>query len=295
MRVRTTFYTPIVSSSGVTFYGVRGSTPFSASTHVGFGGNTCCAVIDIPDEKPIILDMGSGLFAYSRSLGDCALEATVLLTHLHWDHVAGLPFFSPVLCPGGSLDIYGPPDAGLTLEGAIRTLIRPPFFPVTIDDFAGDLRMHDLWCDELQVSTAKVWARPVPHTSATSGYRVEVAGKTVVYIPDHQQPIDDSTKVADTVLELCDGADLLIHDGQYPQALFDQRAHWGHSTPDYAVEVARQSGVSSLALFSHDPSHTDEELAGIEQYAQDLGEKAGLSQVFSAREGVRIPLAELPV
>ncbi|MDB2392371.1 MBL fold metallo-hydrolase [Acidimicrobiaceae bacterium] len=284
-----------MSSSGVTFYGVRGSTPISAPTHVGFGGNTCCAVIDIPDEKPIILDMGSGLFAYSRSLGDCALEATVLLTHLHWDHVAGLPFFSPVLCPGGSLDIYGPPDAGLTLEGAIRTLIRPPFFPVTIDDFAGDLRMHDLWCDELQVSTAKVWARPVPHTSATSGYRVEVGGKTVVYIPDHQQPIDDSTKVADTVLELCDGADLLIHDGQYPQALFDQRAHWGHSTPDYAVEVARQSGVSSLALFSHDPLHTDEQLVGIEQYAQDLGEKAGLSQVFSAREGVRISLAELPV
>lgn len=284
-----------MSSSGVTFFGVRGSTPISAPTHVGFGGNTCCAVIDIPDEKPIILDMGSGLFAYSRSLGDCALEATVLLTHLHWDHVAGLPFFSPVLCPGGSLDIYGPPDAGLTLEGAIRTLIRPPFFPVTIDDFAGDLRMHDLWCDELQVSTAKVWARPVPHTSATSGYRVEVGGKTVVYIPDHQQPIDDSTKVADTVLELCDGADLLIHDGQYPQALFDQRAHWGHSTPDYAVEVARQSGVSSLALFSHDPLHTDEQLVGIEQYAQDLGEKAGLSQVFSAREGVRISLAELPV
>ncbi|MDA9360066.1 MBL fold metallo-hydrolase [bacterium] len=284
-----------MSSSGVTFYGVRGSTPISAPTHVGFGGNTCCAVIDIPDEKPIILDMGSGLFAYSRSLGDCALEATVLLTHLHWDHVAGLPFFSPVLCPGGSLDIYGPPDAGLTLEGAIRTLIRPPFFPVTIDDFAGDLRMHDLWCDELQVSTAKVWARPVPHTSATSGYRVEVGGKTVVYIPDHQQPIDDSTKVADTVLELCDGADLLIHDGQYPQALFDQRAPWGHSTPDYAVEVARQSGVSSLALFSHDPLHTDEQLVGIEQYAQDLGEKAGLSQVFSAREGVRISLAELPV
>lgn len=284
-----------MSSSGVTFFGVRGSTPISAPTHVGFGGNTCCAVIDIPDEKPIILDMGSGLFAYSRSLGDCALEATVLLTHLHWDHVAGLPFFSPVLCPGGSLDIYGPPDAGLTLEGAIRTLIRPPFFPVTIDDFAGDLRMHDLWCDALQVSTAKVWARPVPHTSATSGYRVEVGGKTVVYIPDHQQPIDDSTKVADTVLELCDGADLLIHDGQYPQALFDQRAHWGHSTPDYAVEVARQSGVSSLALFSHDPLHTDEQLVGIEQYAQDLGEKAGLSQVFSAREGVRISLAELPV
>jgi ribonuclease BN (tRNA processing enzyme) len=283
-----------VVSTGVTFYGVRGSTPFSAPTHIGFGGNTCCVVIDIEDEKPIILDMGSGLFAYSRALGECALEATVLLTHLHWDHVAGLPFFGPVLCPGGSLDIYGPPDEGMTLDQAINSLIRPPFFPVTIADFAGDLRIHDLWCDDLEVSTAKVWARPVPHTSATSGYRIEVGGKSVVYIPDHQQPIDDATKVPDTVLELCDGADLLIHDGQYPQALFDKRAHWGHSTPDYAVEVARQAGVSSLALFSHDPLHTDEQLLEIEAYTQDLGEKAGLSQVFSAREGMTIALTDLP-
>ena len=280
-------------STGVTFYGVRGSTPFSASTHIGFGGNTCCVVIDIEDEKPIILDMGSGLFAYASTF-DGALEATVLLTHLHWDHVAGLPFFSPVLCPGGLLDIYGPPDAGMSLDQAINTLIQPPFFPVTTADFAGELRIHDFWCDDLEVSTAKVWARPVPHTSATSGYRIEVAGRAVVYVPDHQQPIDDPTRVADSVLELCDGADLLIHDGQYPQALFEQRAHWGHSTPDYAVEVARQAGVQSLALFSHDPMHTDDELLAIERYAQDLGERAGLTQVFSAREGVRLDLAELP-
>jgi len=278
----------------VTFYGVRGSTPFSAPTHVGFGGNTCCVVIDIPDENPIILDMGSGLFAYSKSLGDCALEASVLLTHLHWDHVAGLPFFGPVLCPGGALDIYGPPDEGMTLDQAISNLIQPPYFPVTTKDFPGQLRMHDLWNDDLELSTAKVRSRPVPHTSATSGYRVEVDGKAVVYIPDHQQPIDDATKIADSVLELCDGADLLIHDGQYPQALFEKRAHWGHSTPDYAVEVARRAGVSSLALFSHDPVHTDDELLAIEQYAQDLGQRAGLTNVFSAREGVRLEIADLP-
>ena len=262
---------------------------------MGFGGNTCCAVIDIPDEKPIILDMGSGLFAYARDLGaDCALKATVLLTHLHWDHVAGLPFFSPVLCPGGELDIYGPPDEGMSLDQAINTLIQPPFFPVTIADFAGKLTMHDFWSDDVVVSGAKVWARPVPHTSATSGYRIEVGGTSVVYVPDHQQPIDDASKVADSVLELCDGADLLIHDGQYPQALFEKRAHWGHSTPNYAVEVARQAGVRSLALFSHDPLHTDDELAAIESHAQELGAAAGLSQVFSAREGARIALADLP-
>jgi len=263
-----------VAGSGITFYGVRGSTPFSASTHTGFGGNTCCAVIDIPDEKPIILDMGSGLFAYARELDGCALEASVLLTHLHWDHVAGLPFFSPVLCPGGKLDIYGPPDEGMSLGEAINSLIKPPFFPVTVDDFAGELNFHDLWSDDLELSTAKVWARSVPHTSATSGYRVELEGKTIVYIPDHQQPLDDPTQVAPSVLELCDGADLLIHDGQYPRALFEKRAHWGHSTPDYAVEVARQAGVACLALFSHDPLHTDEQLE-------------------EAREGLRLALSEL--
>lgn len=280
-------------TAALTFYGVRGSTPFSAASHVGFGGNTCCAVVDIENENPIILDMGSGLFAYSRTLGDCALQATVLLTHLHWDHVAGLPFFGPVLCPGGSLDIYGPPDEGLTLDQAINSLIKPPFFPVTIDDFAGELRMHDLWHDDLEVSTAKVRARPVPHTSATSGYRVEVAGSVVVYIPDHQQPIDDASVVAESVLELCDGADLLIHDGQYPEDLFRQRAHWGHSTPDYAIEVARQAGVRNLALFSHDPLHTDEQLSAIEQQAQTAGERAGLHRVFSAREGMRLDLSDL--
>ena len=125
-------------------------------------------MIDIEDEKPIILDMGSGLFSYAQALGDCALQASVLLTHLHWDHVAGLPFFAPVLCPGGKLDIYGPPDEGLTLEEAIRTLIKPPFFPVTIDDFAGELRMQDLWSDDMELSGAKIRSRPVPHTSATS-------------------------------------------------------------------------------------------------------------------------------
>lgn len=274
---------------GVTFFGVRGSTPYASSNNNTFGGNTCCVIIEVGDEDPIILDMGSGLFAYSLAHGERPLTATVLLTHLHWDHVAGLPFFSPVLCPGGKLDIYGPPDEGLTLEQAIYRLVSPPFFPVTIDDFAGEINIHDLWADDLVVGSAKVRARPVPHTSATSGYRIDAGATSIVYIPDHQQPIDDASKVADSVLELCDGADLLIHDGQYPPHLFEKRAHWGHSTPAYAIEVARQAGVSSLALFSHDPMHNDDQLAEIEATACAAGADAGI-KVFSAREGMHLEL-----
>lgn len=274
----------------MTFYGVRGSTPFSTPHYVEFGGNTCCVVVQIDGENPIILDMGSGLFGYSKALDGCVLEASVLLTHLHWDHIAGLPFFSPVLCPGGALDVFGPPDVGMSLDEAVNRLIQPPYFPVTTQDFAGTIRFHDLWCDDLEISSAKVRARPVPHTNATSGYRIEANGHVIVYVPDHQQPIDDATKVAESVLELCDGADLLIHDGQYPAKLFEQRAHWGHSTPEYAIEVARQAGVESLALFSHDPLHDDNELRSIEVAAQRLGESVGLASVFSAREGMRIKL-----
>lgn len=282
-------YAEAVRGFAVTFHGVRGSTPFASADNAEFGGNTCCVVVEVGDEDPIILDMGSGLFRYALDLDGCALKATVLLTHLHWDHIAGLPFFSPVLCPGGELDVYGPPDCGMTLEHAITRLIHPPYFPVTIEDFAGSIRFHDMWNDDLEVSTAKVRARPVPHTSATSGYRIEVDGKSIVYIPDHQQPIDDPTQVADSVLELCDNADLLIHDGQYPPELFEKRAHWGHSTPAYAVEVARQSGARSVALFSHDPLHNDQDLLDIEQRATLLGKPHGI-EVFSAREGARIEL-----
>lgn len=272
----------------MTFHGVRGSTPFATLDRMEFGANTCCVVVQVQDEKPIILDMGTGLFGYAQSLEDCALEASVLLTHLHWDHVAGLPFFSPVLCPGGVLDIYGPADGGMSLDEAINTLIQPPFFPVTMQAFAGDIRIHDFWDTDLVLGTAKVRARSVPHTSATSGYRLEINGHVIVYIPDHQQPLDGSMNVAPSVLELCDGADLLIHDGQYPPELFAERAHWGHSTPAYAVEIARQCGVGSLALFSHDPLHNDEQLRAIEQCAQDAAARSGITNVFSAREGMTV-------
>lgn len=277
-----------MASPVVTFFGVRGSTPYGNADRVGFGCNTCCVVIEIEGENPIILDMGSGLFGYAQHLADCELQATVLLTHLHWDHIAGLPFFSPVLCPGGALDVFGPPDEGMSLHEAIDKFIQPPYFPVTLADFAGDLTINDLWNAEIEASGAKVKARSVPHTSATSGYRVDIAGHSIAYLPDHQQPIDGSMAIPESVLELCDGVDLLIHDGQYPVELFKERAHWGHSTPGYAVEIARASGAASLALFSHDPLHTDEQLLEIEKGAQELGRAAGLTSVFSAREGTSI-------
>lgn len=273
----------------VTFFGVRGSTPYAAPNRCGFGGNTCCVVLQQQGEDPIILDLGSGLFGFAESLTSNEISATALLSHVHWDHIAGLPFFAPVLCPGGSLRVVGPPCDGQSLREAIDGLIRPPYFPVTLNDLCGSITVEDLWDDDIALNAAKVATRPVPHTDATSGYRIETERNVVVYIPDHQQPGDRASQVAPSVLELCDGADLLIHDGQYPQTLFEQRSDWGHSTPSYALEVARQSGVAKLALFSHDPIHDDSDLIAIETETRALGARYGI-EVIAAREGMTLVL-----
>ena len=137
--------------------------------------------------------------------------------------------------------------------------MRPPYFPVTCSELRGDIVFHDVLKDDLTVGRARIMVRPVPHCGPTVGYRVEWAGATVTYISDHQAP-PGLDSVADSVLELADGADLLIHDAQYTADEFAEKSHWGHCTVDYAVKVAGRPGPSGLVLFHHDPSHGDDML-----------------------------------
>ncbi len=214
---------------------------------------------------------------------------SALVTHIHWDHVQGLPFFTPVLREGARFDVYGPPQADSGgLAKAFNELVRPPFFPVRTADLLGDIRFHDVWDTELELDGAKVTVRPVPHVGLTNGYRVEMGGSTVVYISDHQMPEDGSHEVSDAVLALCDGADLLIHDAQYTEAEFPEKSNWGHCTADYAVQVAKESGVRRLALFHHDPTHHDDAVDEILAHARQLARGTGVTEVLAAHEGLVI-------
>ena len=241
----------------VTFYGVRGSTPCPTEGNHRYGGNTSCVAIESPGHDPIVFDLGTGLRQWGETLPhDGSFHGHALVTHVHWDHVQGLPFFVPVLQAGSTFDVYGPPAADCSLGQCFETFVSPPYFPVSISDLPGTIRFHDAVDTEIGVGDAKVTIRSVPHTGLTNGYRVEQDGTTVVYISDHQMP-DDPSAIADDVLELCDGADLLIHDAQYTPEEFEAKRDWGHCTVDYAVHVAAQSGAKRLALFHHDPSHDD--------------------------------------
>ncbi len=277
----------------VRFFGVRGSCPCSSDDHRRYGGNTSCTAVEIGEEPPIILDLGTGLRPLGLELldgwGDRPARWSALLTHLHWDHLIGLPFFPPVLRPGAHLDVFGPAQAGSSIQAVVDSVVKPPFFPVQVDELRGTVTFHDVDSGDLALGPAKVLVRPVPHVGATVGYRIEADGATVAYVSDHQEPVDGV--VADTVLELCAGADVVIHDGQYTPAELEARADWGHCTPAFAVRVAAEAGAGTLVLFHHDPLHDDDQVDAMVAQARRAPGADRLQAVVGAAEGMVLDVA----
>jgi phosphoribosyl 1,2-cyclic phosphodiesterase len=244
----------------------------------------------VDGEAPLLLDLGTGLRLLADALPpDQPLRAAALITHLHWDHVQGLPFFPPIHRPGTHLDIYGPRQEEGPLHEVFDGLMRPPYFPVQYSELHGVIEFHDVLDDDLSIGNAKVKVRPVPHVGTTVGYRIEWGGVTLAYVSDHQAPLA-LDRVADSVLELCDGADLVIHDAQYTPDEFAKKSDWGHCTIDYALLVAQEAGAHRLVLFHHDPAHSDDEMDRLVAEAQEKGRALGLTEVVGAYEGLTLTL-----
>ncbi len=272
----------------ITFWGVRGSTPCPCEANAHYGGNTACVSVEAPGQDPIIFDLGTGLRFFGEAVaGAGPFRGLALVTHLHWDHVQGLPFFVPIHQPGSSLEICGRHDEG-TLCDAFHSFMRPPYFPIGPADLAGDITFRDVDRTTFEWGRARVVVGDVPHTGATNGYRVELDGIVVAYISDHQEPADGA--IAPSVLELCDGADLVIHDAQFDPQEFACKPDWGHCTVAYAVRVAAEAGAKRLALFHHDPSHGDEVIDRMLAEARALIVGTSVIEVIAAAERTTISL-----
>ena len=277
------------TSLQVKFHGVRGSTPCHGPNTVKYGGNTSCVSISSEGNRTLLLDLGTGLRYFGLEYAqqhDEPLNAVALVTHLHWDHIQGLPFFGPILQDGARLELYGPrQDDGQSFLSAITQAFRQPTFPVGLHDLRGKFEFHDVIDSDFTIDGYRIRSRSVPHIGPTVGYRIELGDVSVAYISDHQQPTDGTFRVPDGVRELAQDVDLLIHDSQYTDEEFTVKGHWGHCTPTFAVDIGEACGARRIALYHHDPDRTDSELDAVRM------SRPNGPGVCVAREGTTIVLS----
>jgi len=247
--------------------------------------------VTAPDQEPLMFDLGTGAryFGLQTAL-DGSFRGSCLLSHLHWDHTQGLPFFPPVLKTGSHLDIYGPRQSdGRPLSDVFTQVVQSPVFPIPLSQLPATLEFHDLGDEDFAVGSYKVMSRYVPHIGPTLGYRVEWHGRVLTYISDHQQPNDGSHRMPAAALELAAGADLLIHDAQYTPEEFQRKSTWGHCTAEFALWLASKARVKRLALFHHDPMRDDDALDELARCAQSIGVHIGV-EVLAASEGLTVEI-----
>jgi phosphoribosyl 1,2-cyclic phosphodiesterase len=247
------------------FWGTRGSLAAPGPDTIRYGGNTSCIEVRPTDGSLVILDSGTGIRALGLSLnGSIPKRIDILLSHLHLDHLEGLGFFAPLWDPSTELHIWGPPSPTRSLSDRIAQYLSPPLFPVRLAEIPARLELHDAPEESWTLGSATVSARPIIHQGPTVGYRIEEDGKALAYLTDHEPALAaDLTSVpAEWVsgYAIAAGADVLIHDCQYTEAEYPDRAGFGHSSTHHVASFAKIAGARRLILFHHDPNHTDQEL-----------------------------------
>ena len=252
--------------------GVRGSTPAPGSSYERYGGHTSCVALtpEGADRPTLILDAGTGIRTATALLGGRPFAGTILLSHLHWDHIQGLPFFTGADSPGSEVSVLVPEQQNG--EGALDVLTRtmtPPFFPVAPDALRGSWRFAAIDTGSSSHGGFEVMAREIPHKGGrTLGFRISDGGAVFTYMPDHCPTSlgpgpDGYGEYHEAALALAEGSDIVAHDAQLLASELGAEAVMGHSCGEYAVELARRAGSRSVLLFHHRPDRTDDELEGI--------------------------------
>jgi phosphoribosyl 1,2-cyclic phosphodiesterase len=263
----------------VEVWGSRGSIPAPGPETMRYGGNTSCVQVTLSDGSLLVLDAGTGI----RTLGLCLppLQGPVhiLLTHLHLDHIQGLMFFAPCFHPEAEIVIWGPAAPDAPLLERIARYISAPLSPVEVRELPCRVSFREAVTSEWRIGPATVRADSVSHRGPTLGYRITDGDATLCYIPDHEPalgtPLDALEDDWISGLALACGADLLIHDAQYTDAEYPRHLGWGHSSTSDALAFARRAAVRRLALFHHDPLHSDDFLDALAADARTRWEAAG--------------------
>ena len=272
----------------VRFWGVRGSIAAPGDGTRRIGGNTACVEVTCGGQR-LVFDAGTGLRGLGETLvGDGPQELTLLLSHLHWDHIQGLPFFLPIYLPSTRLTVAGATGGSVTLRDALAAQMRAPVFPVSFEDLPAEIGFRTVRPAEcFRVGDVLVRTAKGNHPGGVLAYSVEYEGARVVYATDteHYSCVDPA------LLALAEGADLLIYDSQYTNAEYRgevgrSKVGWGHSTWEAGVALAEAAGVDRYVLFHHDPQRDDAGVEAIEGRA-----RAHFARAVAAREGMCIELS----
>jgi phosphoribosyl 1,2-cyclic phosphodiesterase len=243
----------------VRFWGVRGSTPTPQRENMRYGGNTSCVEVRTPADELFIFDCGTGLRTLGKSLvaeyGHRSIHAFVFLSHYHWDHIHGIPFFEPLYNPENYFFFHSFPSHAESVQAALEEQMSDPYFPVNMSAMAAHRHFYNLCNDVLAYRDATIRSARLNHPQGCIGYRMECNGKVLVYATDTEPGDKDGDR---NVRDLAEGADVLIYDGQYtPLEYVNFKKGWGHSTWREAVSIAKDARVQNLVLFHHDPDHND--------------------------------------
>lgn len=248
-----------------------------------FGGNTTCFYAEVEPNHFLVVDAGTGLRQLQHRITDrnVPLRFSLFLTHYHWDHIQGMPMFSPLYSPENRVDIWGPPLEGRDPEETLCTVMCRPWWPVALIDVPAQLRIRPLE-DCVDVGPVRVTHAELNHPGGVVGYRLE--GNHTVVIATDQECGD--AEADERLVKLAHRADVLIYDGQYtPEERRGPRRGWGHSDWEGAVRISHAAKVGRLVLTSHDPDRTDDQVTAIRAAA-----RMGFPVVDAAHEGMRIPL-----
>lgn len=291
----------------VTFWGVRGSIPSPGPKTVRYGGNTTCIEVRSDADELIILDAGTGIFPLAQSLlSRLPVSANVFITHSHWDHIHGLPFFVPFFIPGNSIRIHGAFDvvSGQGVEQVMGVQLQYSYFPIREAELKARIEYRNMAIGEtVVVGDATVTSTLLNHPVIDYGYRIECNGRSVFFTGDHepwsniyelddegypeyQAMVDENQRRMDEAIQ---GVDALIVDCSYTAAEYVAKKGWGHSTFDYAIALARRTGVKRLICTHHEPTRSDDELERV--FAEEVaraGTLPGDPEVMLAREGLEI-------
>ncbi len=273
----------------ITFWGVRGTLPVPGRNTVRYGGNTSCVSIKFPDDILFIFDAGTGIKELSNRIISekrTITNATIFISHPHWDHINGLPFFAPLYMNENSFEICGPSNGGMSIRQLISGQMDGIYFPVNIKRFGTAVSFRDLGEETFHISTIKIRTILLNHPGRCLGYRMDHGGKSICYVTDNEiypeYSRDYNEVYLDKLANFVSDTDVLITDCTYTAEEYMEKIGWGHSSVNQVAELADRAGVKNLYLFHHDPDQTDDDIDNKLKMAQAVLEQRGSSTICIA-------------